>query len=393
MLVIGGGNATTNASNVDISKIIARQQAYYSIDAREWSQSPYSADYPDLTRLLNLDLPKYQKYAVCNLRGGIGKSTLVFNLAYDADNVLAVDTCAQGNSSSFFAGGQSLAGENIYDALIPWIVPGAPWPQEHVIEVESKNEYFAGHNAWFIPSSQNLYEFPSTLEQALNTSLGLPDSLKSRTIARSLTSLRSEAEKAMKNNGLNKCLIDTSPFFSGATHLAWHAADALIVPVRTDQQSVDSLEMVLKMLDSRERHFQRWRDIAGLDQPKIQLVVVTHCGWSTAAGAMYEPNRQTKVFLKRVKALVQQYIQHFTTSDPDNHIAPLDDFLGSGRISSAEAIPIRALRAGQRFTISGQPVEVNESVNKCKRQLSFISTNIWDDVIQDALLLPPETVG
>ncbi|WP_421212724.1 ParA family protein [Aeromonas dhakensis] len=384
---IGGRRITPARMNID--KIIARQQAYYAFDARDfdWSQSSFSDAYPDLKELLDLELPKYSKYAICNLRGGIGKSTLVFNLTYDADDILAIDTCAQGNSSSFFGGGEKVNGENVYDALIPWIVPGAPWPQEHIRQIDSTNNHFAGHNAWFIPSSQNLYEFPSTLEQALNTSLGLPEALRARTIARSLTSLKSEAEKAMRSKGLNKCLIDTSPFFSGATHLAWHAADALIVPVRTDQQSVDSLEMVLQMLDSQERHFQRWRDIANLDQPKIQLVVVTHCGWSTVQGAMFEPNNQTQVFLKRVKALVQRYIHHFTTDDPDNHIAPLDDFLGSGRISSAQAIPIRALRAGQKFTISGQPVEVNASVNKCKRQLSFISTNIWDDVLQDAQLM------
>lgn len=372
--------------DINVNKIIARQQAYYAIDAREfdWSQSAYCEMFPDLRALLDLQLPKYHSYAICNLRGGIGKSTLTFNLTYDTDNILALDTCAQGNSTSFFGGGRKVEGENIYDALIPWVIPGAPWPNTHVRKVEDTNEFFQGRNAWFIPSSQNLYEFPSTLEQALNTSMGLPENLRQRTIERTLLSLQSEMDKAMKARSLSKCLIDTSPFFSGATHLAWHAANALIVPVRTDQQSVDSLELVLQMLSNNERHFQRWRGLAGLGQPKIQLVVVTHCGWSTAPGANFEPNRQTIVYLKRVKELVQKYIQHFTTDDPDNHIAPLDDFLGSGRISSAQAIPIRALQAGQRFTISGQPVEVNASIDKCKKQLSFISTNIWDSVVQDA---------
>ena len=30
----------------------------------------------------NIGLPKYQKYAMCNLRGEIGKTTLSFNLSY-----------------------------------------------------------------------------------------------------------------------------------------------------------------------------------------------------------------------------------------------------------------------------------------------------------------------
>ena len=53
-------------------------------------------DFPDIC------LPKYQKYTLCNLRGGIGKTTLTFNLSYLGDDVLAVDTCPQGNLSFFF---------------------------------------------------------------------------------------------------------------------------------------------------------------------------------------------------------------------------------------------------------------------------------------------------
>ena len=48
-----------------------------------------------------IPLPKYKIYAMCNLRGGIGKTTLSFNLSYLVDNLLAVDTCPQGNLSYF----------------------------------------------------------------------------------------------------------------------------------------------------------------------------------------------------------------------------------------------------------------------------------------------------
>ena len=49
-----------------------------------------------------IPLPKYKIYAMCNLRGGIGKTTLSFNLSYLVDNLLAVDTCPQGNLSYFY---------------------------------------------------------------------------------------------------------------------------------------------------------------------------------------------------------------------------------------------------------------------------------------------------
>jgi len=50
-----------------------------------------------------LSLPKFPTYCICNLRGGIGKTSLAFNLSYLVENLLAVDTCPQGNLSYFYA--------------------------------------------------------------------------------------------------------------------------------------------------------------------------------------------------------------------------------------------------------------------------------------------------
>jgi chromosome partitioning protein len=55
-----------------------------------------------------------------------------------------------------------------------------------------------------------------------------------------------------------KILIDTSPFFGGATHLAWAAADALIIPVRVDQHSLEALRLTLEMLKSEKMDFRKF---------------------------------------------------------------------------------------------------------------------------------------
>lgn len=49
----------------------------------------------------------------------------------------------------------------------------------------------------------------------------------------------------MYQRGLEGILMDTSPFYAGGTHLAWCAADAVIIPVRVDEHSLDSLDMTL----------------------------------------------------------------------------------------------------------------------------------------------------
>jgi chromosome partitioning protein len=360
-----------------ISKIIARQAAYYSTDAKEWAFSDYAEDFPEYTELLNLNLPKHARYAVCNLRGGIGKSTLTFNLAFDGDNVIAVDTCPQGNSTSFFTGGNPAEGSTTYDALLPYLLPRMAFPAHITQLVSDSNKFFEGKNTKFIPSSPNLYEFPSIMEAALSQARNIPGAASDQARRQILNSFKDLLNREARSTGSEKIIIDTSPFFSGATHLSWHAVDSLIVPVRTDQQSVDSLQLLIEMLTNPERSFLRSQEGLKLTIPKIQMVVVTHCGWSTRPGARNEPNNQTKVYLEKVREIVNSNIGLFTTRDPDNHIVPLDDFLGSGRIASAKQIPIKCLSPGQTFQISGQSVEVNTSVAKCQKQLSFISQNIW----------------
>jgi cellulose biosynthesis protein BcsQ len=361
---------------MSIDKIIARQAAYYSTDATSWRSSSYAKMYPEVSELLDLNLPKHNRYAICNLRGGIGKSTLSFNLAYDAKDIIAIDTCPQANSTSFFTQGRQATGVTIYDALLPYMLPRMQFPSRIAQKIELTNEYFSGGNALFVPSSANLYEFPSIMESALSQARGIPGESE-RARAQILNSFRDLLDRETKIYETPNVIIDTSPFFSGATHLAWHAVDSLIVPVRTDQQSVDSLKLLITLLSDPARSFLRSQEGLELHSPKIQMVVVTHCGWSTRPGARNEPNNQTVIYLEKVREIVKEHIHLFTTNDPDNHIVPLDDFLGSGRISSAKQIPIKCLTPNQSFTIGDQRVEVNASVEKCQKQLSFISSNIW----------------
>ena len=107
------------------------------------------------------------------------------------------------------------------------------------------------------------------------------------------------------------------------------------------------------------------------------MVVITHCGWSTSKYAEHEPNKQTRIYIEKVKKVVSENLDVFTTENADNHIVLLNDFLGSGRISSAKQIPIKALNSLEWFTIGEEKVQVNKAIDKCKRQLSFISKNLW----------------
>ncbi len=327
---------------------------------------------------VEIELPKYKIYAMCNLRGGIGKTTLSFNLSYLADDLLAVDTCPQGNLSYFYdkdyyAGNQT----NVKDMLLPYLVPGLGKATRVASFIGATNENFSDKNNFYIPSSEELYLLPSQLITAINQTAGLQQSQKQLALKSILYSLETEIKRELSENSLDKCIIDTSPFFAGATQLAWYAADALVIPVRTDQQSIKSLELLINILTNPQSEFRKYLPENDMNVPKIQMVVLTHCGWSTVAGARNEPNQQTKLYLKKVYDILSKNRTLLSTRNPENHLFMLDDFLGSGRISSFESKPMELLKEGETKVIDRLRVSVNKSVDKCKNQLKFISNQLW----------------
>ena len=327
---------------------------------------------------VEIELPKYKIYAMCNLRGGIGKTTLSFNLSYLADDLLAVDTCPQGNLSYFYdkdyyAGNQT----NVKDMLLPYLVPGLGKATRVASFIGATNEYFSDKNNFYIPSSEELYLLPSQLITAINQTAGLQQSQKQLALKSILYSLETEIKRELSENSLDKCIIDTSPFFAGATQLAWYAADALVIPVRTDQQSIKSLELLINILTNPQSEFRKYLPENDMNVPKIQMVVLTHCGWSTVAGARNEPNQQTKLYLKKVYDILSKNRTLLSTRNPENHLFMLDDFLGSGRISSFESKPMELLKEGETKVIDRLRVSINKSVDKCKNQLKFISNQLW----------------
>lgn len=326
----------------------------------------------------NIGLPKFRKYAMCNLRGGIGKTTLSFNLSYLEDNLLAVDTCPQGNLSFFYDNQYySSNAVNVRDLILPYLIPGLGKPTRVASYIGATNQYFSEKNNYYVPSTEELYLLPSQLNTAINQTNGLSNELRNEALNNILYCLRDEIEREMAENELDKCIVDTSPFFAGATQLAWYAADALVIPVRTDQQSIKSLELLINTLVNPQSEFRKYLPNNDLHVPKIQMVVLTHCGWSTVKDARNEPNQQTKVYLKKVYDILNKHRTLLSTNNPDNHLFLLDDFLGSGRISSYESKPIELMKAGETRTIDRVRVSVNDSVEKCKNQLRFISAQLW----------------
>lgn len=323
---------------------------------------------------------KFDNYAVSIFRGGIGKTTLAFNLAYEMqqhDPVLVADVCPQRNLSELLLAEDANEDDpDIYDALLPAVTAGFKPPAGGTLGMrisQSCRDFRFGKPSYAINGSNSLFLFASSLYGALSALSVLPVAKQKKSTAKVLYGLKRVLSRESRALGTKKTLIDTSPFFGGATHLAWMAAEALIVPVRVDRSSLDALELTLRMLSDDTMDFLRYARSAGLEDtaPRIHVIAMTHCGWSRTRANT--PDQSTQAFVSEVIRKIGARKELFTTDNPLDAIVLLDDFHSSGRISGATRTPMARLKAGKFETVQGKRLQVNDAVDRYKLELSFLA--------------------
>jgi cellulose biosynthesis protein BcsQ len=324
---------------------------------------------------------RFTTYAVTNFRGGIGKSTLSFNLAWEISRrsrSLLLDLCPQRNFTQSLLGDDAASTTNtIYDALLPKVMAGTPAVafDDLVVSVPPACLPFrSGAGAFVVPGSNELFLFPSLLYTQLSAAANLGARSK-ETTRNILQSVEHLADALLKHLKATKVLIDTSPFFGGATHLGWVAAEALVIPVRVDQHSMEALKLTLSMLRNPEMDFLRLNSQASIKKiPKVHAVVMTHCGWNRQTA--FTPDRSTQAYLAQVIDIALANADLFSCDDPVDAIHLLDDFHSAGRISGSKRIPLAELNVGDSHTIQGQRLEVNQSLTRYQRELKSLACTL-----------------
>lgn len=319
----------------------------------------------------------FKSYAISNLRGGVGKSSIAFNLAYEMSrqsSVLLSDLCPQCNFTEMLLG-DFRPKVNVYDAMKPMILGSAfgDAPQDLAYRVSQYcNDFKGGKGAYVIGGNPELFAFPSVLYQQLNTAYAQQNKTA---VGRLLHGLQSVLNAECTANKCDKILLDTSPFYAGGTHLAWCAVDALVVPVRVDEHSLESLELLFHMLSDPARDFQIWNERAGgLRTPKIAAVVMTMVGSKSQMEAT--PDSASRMYIERAIGIAERYASLFAHNDPSDAFVITDDFHSAGRISGAERIPITELVVKRFHTVEGRRLQVNQSVVRYQRQLRYLASMI-----------------
>lgn len=319
----------------------------------------------------------FKSYAISNLRGGVGKSSIAFNLAYEVSrnsSVLLSDLCPQCNFTEMLLG-DFRPKVNIYDALKPMILGSAfgEAPTDLSYRVSQYcNDFKGGKGAYVIAGNPELFAFPSLLYQQLNTAYSQQNK---SAVQKLLHGLRRVIETERADNKCQKILLDTSPFYAGGTHLAWCAVDALVVPVRVDEHSIESLELLFAMLSDPSRDYVMWNDRAGgLQVPKIAAVVMTMVGSKSQIEAT--PDSASRMYIERAIGIAEKYAALFAHKDPSDAFVITDDFHSAGRISGAKRIPITELQVKDFHTVEGRRLQVNRSAVRYQKQLRYLASMI-----------------
>lgn len=318
---------------------------------------------------------RYRSYAISTLRGGVGKSTLAFNIAFELAGrrkLLVADLCAQCNLTETLLK-DAEPEVTIVNALQPELLGPAfgNVPSDISYKASRYCDSFKGVKVCeVIPGSPEMFAFPSTLYQQLQiaNAQSNPDA-----VDRLLASLETVLDKQAEEVGAEGILMDTSPFYAGGTHLAWCAADAIIVPVRVDEHSLESLELTLDLLSNSDKDFQIWNERAGgRKTPKVAAIVMTMVGSKSQLRAT--PDRASRMYIERALDIAGEYPELFDYESPTEAFAVTDDFVSSGRISGAEGIPINKLRKGKFHTVDGKRLQVNSSVLRYQNELNYLAS-------------------
>ncbi|WP_320151108.1 ParA family protein [uncultured Tolumonas sp.] len=352
-------------------------------------------------------------YSMYNNKGGVGKTTLGFNIASQLaeqnpdTQVLVIDMCPQANISQYLLGGgnvgyktnQSLQSQKSRRNVVGFL----DWLMDGNSDFKSiKRSFKININEYNNNISKNVYliagdSFLESLSLALNYAVLNPANRYAwpqfMTAIRRLCELEFDKEKYKKL----AVFIDCNPSFSIYTQMALVSSDYLIIPMMADYSSLEGLKGIMTLLFGKyptaasKNYADKFMTFAnqvethGLKLPKLWEFIFNNFTSNQGVAAAYEALK-----LELADFCYQQYIESpelfaYTGSKLDSredwedyYLSLVKDFHTSGKVSASLGIPLYKLEEKEKYTMpNGEIVTVTrERYKEARKHVSSLVERI-----------------
>jgi cellulose biosynthesis protein BcsQ len=345
-------------------------------------------------------------YAIWNNKGGVGKSTITFNVAarYAQNNpherILVIDMCPQANVSMMLLGG-GVAGEAAVHAncatanartvvgyLTATLGGGAlaPLPPvtNYLIDVSAVNKEMPSnmHLVCGDPNLELIASFIANLAQGPQVLQNvIPWVWVHQIIARLIESVD------RTYGGTWTVFVDTNPSFSSYTELAVCAVNKLLVPVNADDSSRTAIGAMHSLLYGQTPPhpiygawtFAHYAAYYQISVPQIHLVIGNRLTQNLGAAAAFAAlsNASAASLYGLYLASPGRFTPRPTLANSqqqfiNNYSMSLRDFNTAGVVAAHLGAPVTNLKRG-RYPVHGNLVQINDDrVNDCRLALDSI---------------------
>ncbi|MFV8865521.1 ParA family protein [Serratia fonticola] len=333
-------------------------------------------------------------YAMYNNKGGVGKTTLGFNIAtqYADENpstqVLVIDLCPQANISQYLLGGgdrgyatnqelQSSRTRRNVVGFLDWLLDGnsdfISTRRPFKVPVRDYNEHIS-NNLYLIAGDS----FLESLTLALNYAVINPANRYAwpqfMTAFRRLCQREHDVEKYEDL----VVFIDCNPSFSIYTQMALLSSDRLIVPMMADYSSLEGMKGIMMLLyghypsaaaQNYAQKFVTFHSQAAsnnLPLPKLDRFIFNNYTSNLGVATAYDSIKSSlcsfafqqyvnfpDLFTPRNRQITNQLIWE------DEFLSEVKDFHTSGKVSASLGIPLFKLPAQTHYEMpNGEIINV-----------------------------------
>jgi cellulose biosynthesis protein BcsQ len=317
--------------------------------------------------------------AFFNNKGGVGKTTLVYHIAWmmaeQGKNVLAVDLDPQSNLSSMFLPDETLEeiwpDEKPHKSILACIEPilegSGDFEPAHVEKITG--------NLHLIVGDLGMSQFEDKLSESWPKCLG-----GDKAAFRSMTAFYRVMRQAAEENSSEILLMDVGPNLGTINRAALIAVEYIVMPLAPGFFSLQGLKNLGPTIN-------RWREdwIQRLAQKPNDLNIPMPTGKMKPAGYIImqhveRRNRPVKAYQKWVEKIPQTYRKYVLNINEDSSISNQANFNEIGLIKNYQSLMPLAQEAGKPIFLL-KPAEGAigahaQSVSKCYEEFKKISESV-----------------